>query len=87
MPTYQYQCSECGHEFEEFQRMSDAPLEKCPKCYGKIHRVITGGAGFLLKGSGFYTTDYRPASYKQAAEKDKQDIKPAPAKTEIKKKE
>lgn len=81
MPTYQYQCEGCGHEFEEFQRISEDPLDTCPKCGGKAHRIITGGAGFLLKGSGFYTTDYRGDSYKKEAEKDKSSAKPEPPKT------
>jgi len=70
MPTYQYKCNSCGHEFEEFQSITEAPLDKCPKCGKKPRRIITGGAGFLLKGSGFYTTDYRSESYKAAARKD-----------------
>ena len=59
MPTYQYRCTHCGYDFEEFQNITEPPLDKCPKCGHKPRRVITGGAGFLLKGSGFYTTDYR----------------------------
>jgi len=70
MPTYQYKCPECGYEFEEFQRMADPPIEVCPKCKGKTHRLISGGAGFLFKGSGFYATDYRSASYKEGARND-----------------
>ncbi len=70
MPTYQYRCPNCENEFEEFQSIIDAPLDKCPKCGQKPKRIITGGVGFLLKGSGFYTTDYRSASYKEAARKD-----------------
>lgn len=72
MPTYQYKCDHCGHEFEEFQRIVDKPLYECPQCGQKPRRIITGGAGFLLKGSGFYATDYRSASYKEAARKDSQ---------------
>ncbi len=71
MPTYQYRCKECGYEFEEFQSMSDDPIDKCPECSGHAERLISGGAGFLFKGSGFYITDYRSDSYKKAAEKDK----------------
>jgi putative FmdB family regulatory protein len=70
MPTYQYRCPNCGNEFEEFQSITDAAISKCPKCEGKPHRIITGGAGFLLKGTGFYATDYRSASYKADAKKD-----------------
>ncbi len=72
MPTYQYKCRECENEFEEFQKISDPPIEKCPVCGGKADRIITGGAGFVLKGSGFYTTDYRPSSYKEAEKKEKE---------------
>ncbi|RKX23197.1 MAG: zinc ribbon domain-containing protein [Candidatus Zixiibacteriota bacterium] len=67
MPTYQYKCENCGFEFEEFQKISDSAIETCPKCKGKIRRIISGGAGFLLKGSGFYATDYRSESYKKEA--------------------
>ncbi|HHI03653.1 MAG TPA: zinc ribbon domain-containing protein, partial [candidate division Zixibacteria bacterium] len=67
MPTYQYKCKNCGFEFEEFQKISDSAIETCPKCKGKIRRIISGGAGFLLKGSGFYATDYRSESYKKEA--------------------
>lgn len=71
MPTYEYRCSACGYEFEEFQLMTEPPLEKCPKCGGHPERIISGGAGFLFKGSGFYITDYRSDSYKKAAEHDR----------------
>ncbi len=71
MPTYQYMCPHCNHEFEEFQSILDEPICECPQCGKKPRRVITGGAGFLLKGSGFYTTDYRSESYKKAAEKER----------------
>jgi len=71
MPTYQYRCTHCGYDFEEFQSITDPPVDKCPKCGHKPRRLITGGAGFLLKGSGFYTTDYRSESYKAAAREDK----------------
>ncbi len=59
MPTYEYKCLECGHLFEEFQKMSDAPIEVCPKCGGKVKRLISNGAGLVFKGSGFYLTDYK----------------------------
>ena len=70
MPTYQYVCNDCGHEFEEFQSMTEDPLTDCPKCEGTIQRVISGGAGFLFKGSGFYITDYRSKNYQDAAKKE-----------------
>lgn len=54
MPTYEYQCKSCGHRFSAFQHMSDAPLEKCPECGGTVERLISGGAGFVFKGSTSY---------------------------------
>jgi putative FmdB family regulatory protein len=71
MPTYQYKCHDCGYLFEEFQSITDEPLTQCPECGGKVARLISGGAGFLFKGSGFYITDYRSDKYKKAAEMDK----------------
>ena len=71
MPTYQYKCLECDNRFEKFQLMTDQPLDVCPVCGGKVERIISGGAGFLFKGSGFYITDYRSENYKKGAEKDK----------------
>lgn len=60
MPFYEYQCSNCGHELEELQKMSDEPLLTCPNC-GKdtLKRLIGTGAGLIFKGSGFYLTDYK----------------------------
>ncbi len=72
MPTYDYQCQACKHEFEAFQSMKDASLKKCPKCGKlKLKRIIGGGAGIVFKGAGFYQTDYRSKSYNEAAKKDK----------------
>ncbi len=62
MPTYEYKCENCGHVFEEFQSMSDDPLDECPKCGGKVQRLIGPGAGLIFKGSGFYLTDYKKSS-------------------------
>jgi putative FmdB family regulatory protein len=59
MPTYDYVCTSCNYEFEEFQKMSDPLLEVCPQCKGKLRRKIGGGAGLHFKGSGFYITDYK----------------------------
>lgn len=59
MPTYDYDCTACGYEFEQFQSISAAPLEVCPQCGGKVQRRINGGAGLIFKGSGFYLTDYK----------------------------
>lgn len=69
MPTYEYRCPK-GHEFEEFQRMSDPPVAACPECGAEAERLLSGGAGLLFKGSGFYITDYRSDSYKKAAAAD-----------------
>jgi putative FmdB family regulatory protein len=65
MPTYEYECQKCGHRFDEFQSMTAKPLVRCPKCKGKLKRLIGAGAGFLFKGSGFYATDYRSSSYQE----------------------
>ena len=68
MPTYEYRCTACGAEFEKFQRMSDEPVAACPRCGTDAQRKISGGAGLVFKGSGFYITDYaRGDSYKKAA--------------------
>ena len=73
MPTYEYQCDACQHNFDEFQMMSDKPLRKCPKCGKlKLRRVFGAGAAILFKGSGFYQTDYRSDSYHKAAKADKE---------------
>lgn len=82
MPTYDYRCNGCSHEFEQFQSMSDKPLRTCPACGKKtLERLIGIGAAVLFKGSGFYQTDYRSESYKKAAEADTKpastDAKPA----------
>lgn len=62
MPNYDYRCSDCGNEFEIFQKMSEDPLKECPKCGGKVKRLISGGTGIHFKGSGFYITDYKKNS-------------------------
>ncbi len=85
MPTYQYVCQKCGREFEAVQSMKDKPLTKCElpvgrqkkKCGGRVQRQIGAGAGLIFKGSGFYITDYRSESYKQAAKKDSEAAKPS----------
>ena len=70
MPIYEYQCTKCGDKFEALQKMSDAPIKKCKKCKGKVDRLISH-SGFVLKGSGWYVTDYPSESRKKgmAAEK------------------
>lgn len=96
MPTYEYVCDKCGHQFEKFQSMKDAALTTCLKesCgqkrwgKGKVRRLMSAGAGLIFKGSGFYITDYRSENYKQGAKQDAApaassggDAKPAPAAT------
>jgi putative FmdB family regulatory protein len=91
MPTYEYACAKCGHAFEQSQPMSAQALTTCPKevCpkkpwgKGKVKRTISGGAGLLFKGSGFYITDYRSENYKAGAKKDSPPAA-TPAKTESK---
>src|SRR5918996_6242745 len=78
MPTYEYACQKCGENFDAFQSMRAEPFQECPKelCrlpkwgHGKVKRLFGTGAGLIFKGSGFYITDYRSDSYKEAAKKD-----------------
>jgi len=71
MPTYDYECTQCKHLWDEFQSITSKPTRKCPAC-GKLKakRIIGAGAGILFKGTGFYITDYRSDSYKKAADAD-----------------
>ena len=73
MPTYEYECARCGHRFEVFQRMTEKPRKRCPKCRGLLRRLPGSGAGMLFKGSGFYATDYRSTSYKEQKKKESGD--------------
>ncbi|HEY5533745.1 MAG TPA: zinc ribbon domain-containing protein [Ignavibacteria bacterium] len=60
MPTYEYICQNCHHEFEKIQSIKDEPLKKCPNCHkDSLKKVISGGVGLIFKGSGFYITDYK----------------------------
>jgi len=78
MPTYEYVCEKCGHQFEQVQSISAKALQTCPETActqkrwgkGKVRRAISAGGGLLFKGSGFYITDYRSEKYKEAAKKD-----------------
>lgn len=78
MPTYEYVCQKCDHQFEITQSITEDSLAICPKeqCAqktwgkGKVKRVIGAGAGLIFKGSGFYITDYRSKEYKEAAKKE-----------------
>ena len=69
MPTYDYKCLNCGNNFEFFQPMTADPIEKCPKCNGKVKRLIGAGAGPIFKGNGFYHTDYKNKSSTASANK------------------
>jgi putative FmdB family regulatory protein len=90
MPTYEYECSSCGHRFEEFQGIMDKSIRTCPRCGGEVKRLISGGGGLLFKGSGFYITDYRSESYKKREKEEKKttsqvkpkDVASKPAKKE-----
>jgi putative FmdB family regulatory protein len=70
MPTYEYECPECGYKFEKFESITAKPKAKCPECGARCRRLISAGVGVIYKGSGFYTTDYRSESYKKAAKKE-----------------
>src|ERR1700733_13330277 len=92
MPTYEYVCKKCGHEFELSRSRRAKPLQTCPKelCAqrkwgrGRVTKKISGGAGLLFKGSGFYITDYRSQKYKNAKKKDSSSPETNPTKTEPK---
>jgi len=73
MPTYEYQCESCGHHFEAFQSITEAPFKKCPRCKGPVKRLISPGAGLIFKGSGFYITDYKKSSASPASGSAKQE--------------
>ncbi|HAC89605.1 MAG TPA: FmdB family transcriptional regulator [Planctomycetaceae bacterium] len=72
MPTYDYECDNCGHKFELYQGINDPKAKKCPACGKlKLRRLLGTGAAIVFKGSGFYQTDYRSDKYKKAAAADK----------------
>ncbi|MCF6148257.1 MAG: zinc ribbon domain-containing protein [Candidatus Kuenenia sp.] len=77
MPTYEYRCSECNHEFELFQSIKSDPVKECPSC-GRfsVERIIGMGGAVIFKGSGFYQTDYRSDEYKSRAKKESEIAKP-----------
>ena len=70
MPTYEYECQKCKQVFEKFQTMTAERLKFCPKCHGRVKRLLGTGAGIIFKGSGFYTTDYRSSSYSSGEKSD-----------------
>jgi len=82
MPTYEYECENCNYHFEKFQKMSDEAIKECPECEGPVRRLISGGAGFIFKGAGFYATEYRSKEYKEQKKKEE-----AIKKGEVKKEE
>lgn len=59
MPTYEYECDECGYRFERLQSMSDKPFERCPRCSGRVRRLIGAGSAVMVKHRGVRDTDYR----------------------------
>ena len=80
MPTYEYKCLACGYDFEMFQRMNDEPIMECPKCNGKVKRLLGAGSGPIFKGSGFYHTDYKNAKTESKSSKpESKTSKPKPS--------
>jgi len=75
MPIYEYRCGECGYQKEYMQRMSDAPLTDCPKCGKRSLTKLVSAAGFQLKGTGWYATDFKNSSKKPAGKQDKPEAK------------
>jgi putative FmdB family regulatory protein len=75
MPTYEYECTKCKHVFEEFQKITEKPLLRCPKCRGKLRRLISGGVGIIFKGSGFYATDYKKSNLPEPQKKTSTELK------------
>jgi len=78
MPTYDYDCQECGYNFEKFQSIKARKITRCPRCGGKVKRRIGTGSGIIFKGSGFYETDYRSKSYREGEKKEKTSSAPSP---------
>ena len=69
MPTYEYKCKKCGNIFEKFQSITENPIKKCKNCDGEVYRLISKNGNFILKGSGYYSTDNRNGSYKPEKKK------------------
>lgn len=87
MPTYEYRCKRCGHEFEEIQAITAPPLTQCPACHDKaLARVIGTGAGLIFKGEGFYITDYKKSGKggEKKGTKKKEKVEEKPTSTESK---
>jgi len=66
MPHYNYKCKKCGFEFTKFQSISEKDLKTCPECGGDVSKLLSGGAGVIYKGEGFYVNDYNPSKKKEA---------------------
>lgn len=71
MPTYEYECKDCGHIFERFESITASNVKKCPECGNKARRLLGAGGAIIFKGSGFYQTDYRSQEYQKKAKADK----------------
>lgn len=82
MPTYEYECKKCGHRFDRFQPITAAPIKTCPKCRGRVARLLSGGAGIIFKGSGFYQTDYKKPAPAKSGDKPAPGAKEATPKTD-----
>lgn len=93
MPTYEYKCRKCGNVFEKFQSITAKPIKKCQSCDGEVYRLISKNGNFILKGSGYYSTDNRNSSYKSEKKRlttssiEGQEKKEIPKKTDSKTKE
>jgi len=77
MPLYEYECQKCGHIFEKTQSITAEALKRCPKCRGKVQRLISPNVHVLFKGNGFYCTDYRSEEYKRKAKEEREAAKPS----------
>jgi putative FmdB family regulatory protein len=75
MPIYEYRCGACGYQKEFLQRLSDKPLTKCPECGKRAFNKLVTAAGFQLKGTGWYATDFKNSGAKPAAKQDKAESK------------
>ena len=85
MPIYEYRCAECGHQEDHLQKVSEKPLSKCPACGKKAYKKLLSAAGFQLKGSGWYATDFKTTAKKPAEKKAEQKTEAkSEAKTEAK---
>ena len=80
MPTYDYKCKKCGNIFEKFQSITEDPIKKCKSCDGEIYRLISKNGNFILKGSGYYSTDNRSNNYKSKKKRSTSSKKEEPSK-------